>query len=67
MRGTREAVKGSDLLNVELPCPTPTATLKALVQCMYGDGTVELSPDVLLPTLRLADAIQVRPYCNSHP
>jgi hypothetical protein len=51
--------EGSSLLNLELPCPAPTATLEAIVQCIYGDGTLELSPDVLLPTLQLADAIQV--------
>ena len=67
MRESREAaVAGADLLNLKLPCPTPTAILKAFVQCIYGaDGTVELSPDVLLPTLQLADAIQVRALLHS--
>ena len=60
MGGSHESTEVEDLLNLQLPCSIPTATLEALVKCIYDDGTMEIDHKVLLPTLQLADAIQVR-------
>jgi hypothetical protein len=55
-----DSLEGSDLLSLPVPCAVPTPILEALVRSMYHDGTMQLGSDVLLPTLQLADAIQVR-------
>ena len=50
---------GRDLLNLNLPCPSSTNTVEALVKCLYSDGILTMSPELLLPMLQLADAVQV--------
>ena len=59
--GQRE---GSDLLALQLPCCTSTATLQEFVKCIYDGGTMEMRPEMLLEMIQLADAIQV---CQWHP
>ena len=60
MRESLHGTEMEDLLNLQLPCSVPTATLEALVKCIYDDGTIMIDHKGLLPALQLADAIQVR-------
>ena len=48
-----------DLLSLPVPCEASTETLKQLAACMYGGGTMEMTADLLVPMLQLADGIQV--------
>ena len=56
--GDKQAAEDA-LLNLQVPCPVETRTLEELATCMYSGGTMELSAEMLLPMLQLADAIQV--------
>ena len=53
----------SDLLKLQVPCCVETTHLEHLATCMYNGGSMELSAELVLPMLQLADAIQV---CKLH-
>ena len=57
LAGQRE--HDEDLLNLKLPCYITTDLLTKAVTAMYDGGGLFMTHDLLMPLLKLADAIQV--------
>ena len=60
-------MKPTSLLGLQLPCDTNSNVLDLVARAIYGDGTMTMQPEMLLPLLQLGDAIQVSPQIRSGP